>query len=379
MIYLATAMSRNLTTGIKFAVFIIATYFFIAGIIQARNFLYPLTFAIMFSYLLYPVANLLEKKGFPRILAILTTILGAIIIIGIIFYVFYTQMSSLLEGFSSLKTQAIRNIELLQKNLQNWLGLKDNKIADFLKTQVDQFFGQSDGLRRIFAATTSTILRIVVLPVYVFLFMYYRTKFAYFILKLVPQGKEFVALKILRDISTIAASYMGGVTIVVMILIVLNSTGLLIIGVKYAIFFGMISAFFNFIPYFGTLMGGSIPFIFVLLTTSDPLHYGLRVAILFVIVQFIENNILTPNIVGGHVKLNPFIIIVGLVLGGTVWGIPGLLDHCSVPCYNEGYFCQPGTTDSTVLPSWTKRYRKHAITLQKIKSVCYDQRFCNEK
>ncbi|HYW94182.1 MAG TPA: AI-2E family transporter [Bacteroidales bacterium] len=361
-------MARKLSIGLKFALFILASYFFIAGIIQARNFLYPLTFAIMFSYLLYPLANFLEKRSFPRILAILISILSAIIILGSIFYVFYTQMTSLLEGFSSLKEQAITNIELLQKNLQNWLGLKDNKIADFLKMQVDQFFsGQGNGLRKIFTTTTSTILNTVVLPVYTFLFMYYRTKFAYFILKLVPKGKEFLAIKILRDISTIAASYMGGVTIVVIILIVLNSTGLLIIGVKYAIFFGMISAFFNFIPYFGTLMGGSIPFLFVLLTTSDPLHFGLRVALLFVIIQFIENNILTPNIVGGHVKLNPFIIIVGLVLGGTVWGIPGLLVTVPFLAILRVIFAnlQPLAPLSYLMgPRGT---RKHAITLPKIK------------
>ena len=64
---------------------------------------------------------------------------------------------------------------------------------------------------------------------------------------------------------------------------------------------------------------------FVLLTTNDPLHYALQVFILFVIIQFTENNILTPNIVGGNVRINPFFIIVGLVLGGLIWGIPGML------------------------------------------------------
>ena len=126
-------MSRQLSAGLKFAIFILTTYFFISGIIYARNFLYPLTFAIMFSYLLYPVCSFLEKKGFPRVLAILTSIIGAIIILAVVIYIFYTQMSNLLQGFSSIKDQAIHNVEALQKNLQHWLGLKDNKIADFLK------------------------------------------------------------------------------------------------------------------------------------------------------------------------------------------------------------------------------------------------------
>ena len=204
--------------------------------------------------------------------------------------------------------------------------------------------------------------------------MYYRTKFAYFILKLTPKDKGMVTIRILRDISTIAASYMGGVTIVVLILVVLNSCGLLIIGVRYAIFFGMVSAFFNFIPYFGTLMGGSIPFLFVLLTTEDPLHYGLRVAILYVIVQFIENNILTPNIVGGHVKLNPFIIIIGLVLGATVWGIPGLLVTVPFLAILRVIFAnlEPLTPFSYLLGP--KGTRKHAITLARSKDSFYGKK-----
>jgi len=142
---------------------------------------------------------------------------------------------------------------------------------------------------------------------------------------MVPERSKRMTVNILREISTVAARYMGGVTIVVLILCVINSTGLVIIGVEYAILLGIVSAFFNFIPYFGTLMGGLVPFLFVLASTEQPFHYGIRVAILYLVVQFTENYILTPNIVGGNVKINPMIIIIGLIAGGMVWGIPGML------------------------------------------------------
>jgi predicted PurR-regulated permease PerM len=95
--------------------------------------------------------------------------------------------------------------------------------------------------------------------------------------------------------------------------------------VEYALLLGIISAFFNFIPYFGTLMGGAIPLSFVLLTSDQPGQIGIKVAIFFIFIQFIENNILTPNIVGGNVKINPFFVIIGLVIGAVIWGIPGML------------------------------------------------------
>jgi predicted PurR-regulated permease PerM len=112
-----------------------------------------------------------------------------------------------------------------------------------------------------------------------------------------------------------------------LILIILNSIGLLIVGVKYAIMFGILSALMNIIPYFGTLIGAAIPLSYTLLS-GEP-EKALGVLILFAIIQFTENNILTPNITGGSVQINPFFTILSIVLGGMVWGIPGML--VSVP------------------------------------------------
>ncbi|MGW8316778.1 MAG: AI-2E family transporter, partial [Bacteroidales bacterium] len=132
---------------------------------------------------------------------------------------------------------------------------------------------------------------------------------------------------------------------------------------------GFTSAFFNFIPYFGTLMGGAIPLLFVLLTTSDPLHNALYVIILYAIVQVTENNILTPNIVGGNVKINPFFIILGLMAGGMIWGIPGMLvivpflAILRIICYHiekmrpYAFLLGPRGT------------QKHSITMNKIKNA----------
>jgi len=323
-----TSLKRivSLVPGMRFAVFLFITILLVYGLIAARDFLFPFAFATLFSYLLYPVVNFLEKRRFPRILAILSAILLAFVVIGALFFLFYRQLSNMFENFDALQKQAVSNIEQLQQHLATFLGVKNDGIEVFLKEQFDQFFGSSNGgIRKAFTATTGTIFRIVLLPIYVFLLLFYRTKFAYFILKITPEGSRRTTVTILKEISTVAGRYMGGVSIVVLILSVLNSSGLAIIGVDYAILLGIVSACFNFIPYFGTLMGGAVPLTFVLLTTDDPLYFGIRVVILFLIVQFTENYILTPNIVGGNVKINPLIIIVGLVVGAVIWGIPGLL------------------------------------------------------
>lgn len=117
--------------------------------------------------------------------------------------------------------------------------------------------------------------------------------------------------------------YIGGVFIVVAVLSVLNSFGLYVVGLKYPIIFGIISAFFNFIPYFGTWIGASAPFVFALLT-GDSVNLAFGVLLLFAIIQFTENNILTPNITGGYVDINPLITILSIIVGGLVWGVAGM-------------------------------------------------------
>lgn len=311
---------------VRIALILIISYLLIYGAILAKNILYPMAFGGLFAYLLLPICMGLEKRKIHRIPAILISILFALLVLSIVFFVFQNQLGRLFEDLESLKTQANKNIEVFQNSIGRLLGLQGNTVEEFLKKQVNQFFGSDNNqLRAIFTATTGTILRIIILPVYVFLFLFYRTKFAYFILKIVKRKNRRNTIDILRSISTVAGKYMGGVSIVVMILCIINSVGLVIVGVEYAVLLGITSAFFNFIPYFGTLMGGAVPLIFVLLTSTDPLHTGAQVAILFVIVQFTENNLLTPNIVGGNVKINPFFIIIGLVIGASIWGIPGML------------------------------------------------------
>ncbi len=317
---------KSNTLLLRVALLLLIPILFLYGIIAAKEFFFPLFLGLLLAYLLYPIVNFLDSKGLPRAISILLSILLALLVIGGVILVFYSQLSLLLEDYDTIKKQASENIDAFENTITETFGLQGNLIDGFLQERVDKFFSsEGNGASQIFSATAGAISKLFLLPVYVFLFLFFRTKFASFILKVAGENKRSKAVKILRDISTVAARYMGGVAIVVLILCVINSTGLLIIGVEYAILLGITSAFFNFIPYFGTLMGGSIPFLFVLLSTEQPLIIGIQVLILFIIVQVTENNILTPMIVGGNVNINPFFVIVGLVAGAMIWGIAGMI------------------------------------------------------
>jgi predicted PurR-regulated permease PerM len=206
-----------------------------------------------------------------------------------------------------------------------YFGIDTNNVRETISRFVGPAFeaGRKQ-LGNIFSATTNTIVAFGLLPVYIFLFLFYRKKFMYFLLHLAGRPRRKQMVTILREIATVMVQYLGGVFIVVFILFFINSIGLVIIGVLFAIPLGVTAALFNFIQYFGTLLGGMVPLIFDFLVEGN-LIMAFKVVVLFIIIQFIKNNILTPNIAGGNVNINPFFVITGLVAASMIWGIPGML------------------------------------------------------
>ncbi len=307
--------------GMRLTYLLLAVILAIYGLIMARAFLYPLALGILLAYMLYPVVNYLEKKGMPRIFSILLPLLAGTAIVVFMALLLLKRINLFMDELPYFRDKTVEHIESIQQYIEREYNISAVRLKNFLLTKIFEIGTQSG---KLFSTTTGTIFVILMQPVYVFLFLYYRTKFAYFYLKIAGKQNRSIAVDVLREISTVVTRYMLGVSTVVLILCFFNSTGLLIIGIKYPLLLGVISAFFSFIPYFGNIIGGSIPFVFALLTEDSPV-YAFRILVFVYIVHFIENNILSPNIVGNQIRINPFVIILGLIAGAMIWGLPGML------------------------------------------------------
>lgn len=315
--------SYPLLTKVTIGLIFIILFFY--SIIVAKHLLMVITLAILLSYLLYPLVVRLEMLRLPRFLANLIAILLLFSVFTGIIFLMYKQLEVLLDDLPSLKAQALQNIDQLETYIQSISGLEVHKQHQWLKENVNNLFESgSKFLSATFTATTSTLVKMFLLPVFIYYMLFYRQKFFIFLLRIIPSDKKPVAVVILKKISQMVQRYIGGVFVVVLVLSVLNSIGLAIVGIQYPIVFGLISAFFNFIPYFGTWIGASVPLLFALLT-GDSIQIALGVLILFTIIQFTENNILTPNITGGYVDINPLITILSIIIGGMVWGVAGMV------------------------------------------------------
>lgn len=285
-----------------------------------------LMLSVLFAYLIYPLASWLENKRLPRAMAVL---IADLVLVAFVFgcvYLLSSQISGFLEETTNIEEKVKNNFDKVKRFIEMDIGIPlsgngSGEQDSFLKSvllQGGNFF------RDAVTSVATTFGRILIMPLFIFLFLYYRDRLGHFLLMVTHNESEQNVRLIVNQISKVTVKYVSGLFIVVAILSVLNILGLLIIGIENAVLIGIIAGLFNVIPYFGTFIGGAVPVLYVLLVGDDP-SLALYVILLTFIIQFIENNLLTPNITGGQVEINPLVTIISILCGATLWGIPGMV------------------------------------------------------
>ena len=309
----------------RFALVLFTGFLFFGALYYARGFLIPVCIAALLSMLMLPVNRVFESWGLNRAIAIILCIVVILIIIAGFFLFFYSQLENFIQDLPAIREQLDKQLEDLQLLVQKKAGISPERQISYLRDQSSTFFNSaSQYIRNLFWATTETLVEISLVTIYLFFFLYYRDKFERFLLRLIDEGNEQKVKSIIRKISKIAQKYLGGKLIVTVFLTIYNTAGLKIIGFEDPAFWGVFAAILNFIPYIGTFLGGFIPFLLALVT-YDSLGTPLAVAAIFMSGQFIDNNLLTPLIIGSKVDLNPLFTIMALIIGGLLWEVPGLI------------------------------------------------------
>lgn len=293
---------------------------------KLKHILYPIALALLFSYLLYPLVSLFENKlRFPRTLAILLSILIGIAVFTGVANLFIIQVGVFIKDFPTFKDQAVENLLELQTLVETKFHFSVEEQEIWLQNQLDLIFDTSGAfLKKMAKGATLTLETILFIPIFSFFMLFFRDRGKTFILKLAKVRNSKLTEDLLQQISKVTIKYMVGVITVVAILSITHSIALSIIGVKYAIVLGLMAAVLSFIPYFGTMVSTIIPLSFSLILSSHP-YEPLFVVIYFVVITFIDHNILTPTITGGNVNLNPLVTIISLVIAAEVWGITGMI------------------------------------------------------
>jgi predicted PurR-regulated permease PerM len=290
-----------------------------------RETLIPLAFSILLAILLHPVCAWLEARRIPRIGAILMSILVFFIVIVVIVYVVSVQIGSFAEELPRITEKAEVLLDQTLTMGERYLNLsRTQQVSEAKKYLINTLSEGRAVLLNTLVTTTGAISTFILLPLYIFFLLLYRDFFRMFVhkaIKAVPNEELNILLKKIYDV---IKSYLSGLFLVILIVGVLNSIGLLIIGVPHAIFFGFLAGFLILIPYIGILIGSVLPALLSIVTLDSP-WYAVAVIGIMSFVQFLEGNFITPNIVGSKVSVNPLAAIVALFLGGQLWGLSGLI------------------------------------------------------
>jgi predicted PurR-regulated permease PerM len=314
----------SLPLTVRRAIELMGIYFLGTIIITGREIITPVVLAFFLALMLLPILRFLRRKKVPETFAIVLCILFLAIIIGLVVWFFSSQIAQLIADFPQIK----KNVNLHLNSLSGWIdkrwGFSTERQVQLINEQNDKLFSFASGmLGGAASSVTGTLIFIGLLPIYIFLLLFYKNLLLRFVFLWFPHRTQPKVEDVIRETEVIVKSYLIGLLIQITYITILLGGILLIIGIKHAILIGAIFAVLNLIPYVGALIGNIIG---VLLTLSSSQEIWPIFVVLGTIafVQFLDNNILMPRIVGSKVKINALATIIGVIVAGALAGVAGM-------------------------------------------------------
>lgn len=306
-------------TVIILGIFALFTIFYLA-----KGILIPLVFALILAILLNPVVNLIRKIIKSRIIAILITLLFAIIILAAFSTFLISQISRFTESWPSL----VEKVDLLIDDSINWASgrfdISEWSIHDWMIQARKKMLESNVGLIGTTITTFgSIIVTVLLIPVYIFLLLYYKSLILEFLKRVFDETHQHRVGEVINQVKSLIQSYLLGLIMEIGIIAILEITSLTIIGIEYAVLLGILGAMLNLIPYIGAIIAAILPMIVALATKSSAI-YVLYVMIAYYGIQIIDNNIIVPRIVASKVKINALFSILVVIVGNAMWGVPGM-------------------------------------------------------
>jgi predicted PurR-regulated permease PerM len=287
---------------------------------QLADILVPLAFAAFLAVLLNPLCNRLQRYGIPKVFSIIIAMLVMILSVATVFYFLSTQIIQFGDSLPALK-QKLGDITV---DLKHWVsstfGVAVKKQDQMIK---DALNNSQAMVGKTLGGVLGSLAIIFLLPVYIFLMLLYKTLIVNFLFEVFAEENSKKVSDVLSETKGAIQSYIVGLLIEMIIVAAMNSTALLLLGVKYGILIGCIGAILNLIPYLGGIIAIALP-VLMATVTKDGYTTQLGVIGAYIVIQFIDNNILVPRIVSSKVQINALMSIVVVLLGNQLWGISGM-------------------------------------------------------
>lgn len=290
-----------------------------------RDVFVPISFALLISFVLYPFCAWMEKNGVGRLAALLIALsllmLAGLLVVALLVY----QFVGFFNEWPALQEKLSKSIEELSRMLVTVFGISLERQQEWVAKLSNQS-GSSiiSFVRNTIAASAFSAVLVVLIPVYSALILYYREHWMKIIQRLFPRENKASLREIISQTITTYYNFIKGMAIVYLLVGILNSIGLLLLGIPHAILFGFIASVLTFIPYIGIMVGSLLP-IAIAWITYDSIWYPVGIIAIFAFVQYLEANVIFPFAVSSRLNVNTLVMLVAVFVGGVLWGVAGMI------------------------------------------------------
>ncbi|ANU13188.1 hypothetical protein B481_1592 [Planococcus halocryophilus Or1] len=302
----------------------------------------PIVLALVFFYLLRPVLHMLEKFKISRIWGIIIIFLGVIGLITLlsvlVFPFLRSQFQNLIADFPEYFMQLVTSVDTFLRTsfvgdyysesnftLDTLLATLPGNIADTLQNTVT---GIISGITGLISTITGVILSIVIVPFILFYLLKDGEKLPEYFLKLLPPRFRDDTREVFSEANKQLGAYIQGQLIVAFCIGVMVYIGFLIIGMEYALLLGVLAMVTSVVPYIGPAIAIAPAAIIALVTSPFML---VKLAIVWTVVQLVEGNLISPQVMGKTMFIHPVTIIFVLLTAGSLFGVVGVI--LGIPMY----------------------------------------------
>lgn len=309
----------------KTTLIIVSTVALTAALYWGRTFLIPLLFGGLFAMLFTPMALWLRRQRVPRLLAVILCVLTLITALGIFAGALFWQGNALANNWPEIEQKVVKKSQQIYEwSINHVNGLSKerlNTVSERLAQQQETWQKWiTNFMGNFFGSLTNSILALI----YMTFLMLATDRITEFGLRVAPADQRDRQNAFMQESRNLVARFFVGRLILALIQCLIFSVGFLIFGLQYAIPVGILAGIFTFIPYIGNIIGGLLALLIALATGGGTTVY-LGVIGTMVVGQVLENNILSPWIVGREVNLNPFFTFTSIIAFSLIWGIAGTI------------------------------------------------------
>ena len=290
-----------------------------------RTLFIPMFYGLFIAIVLYPVCRKLETHKLSKGLSITIALSMVIVLFSALLILLYWQIGLFRQDLPAL----MQKVKPMLTRFREWL-TASFAISPLMQTEwthnlvVNSSASVGGLLRSTVAATAGTFFSLFLIPIFAALFLYHRTIFVKFLYHYLGERMRDRVNVILKEVIHTYFNYIKGMILVYIIVGILNSIGLMALGIKHAILFGMLTAIMTIIPYAGIIISAALP-ISVAFITTNSIWYPIGVILVFSFVQYLEANVIFPKVVGIQLNVSTWAMLVAILAGGIIWGVSGMI------------------------------------------------------